>query len=193
MSAAPQPAGRLLHCAPAAAPATGGGRAVLTDTEACLKRTALALCCLTSHRHPPFFKIMDEVQQGLRYVFQTKSPYTLCVSGTGHAGMEAAIANLVEPGETVVVGNKGIWGTRVADMADRFGAKVRGGGGSMVEPPSCKSAHALCSDRMGSRVAAAGACTRSVLKLQLGVCWVGGGSQGRGWPRRGLCRPEGGC
>jgi len=54
-------------------------------------------------------KIMDEVQEGLRYIFQTDSPYTLCVSGTGHAGMEAAIANLVEPGETVVVGNKGIW------------------------------------------------------------------------------------
>jgi alanine-glyoxylate transaminase/serine-glyoxylate transaminase/serine-pyruvate transaminase len=52
---------------------------------------------------------MDEVQQGLRYLFQTSSPYTLCVSGTGHAGMEAAIANLVEPGETVIVGNKGIW------------------------------------------------------------------------------------
>jgi len=52
---------------------------------------------------------MDEVQQGLRYLFQTSSPYTLCVSGTGHAGMEACIANLVEPGETVVVGNKGIW------------------------------------------------------------------------------------
>jgi aspartate aminotransferase-like enzyme len=79
-------------------------------------------------RHPPFFKIMDEVQQGLRYAFQTSSRYTLCVSGTGHAGMECAIANLVEPGETVVVGNKGIWGARVADMADRFGAKVSAGG-----------------------------------------------------------------
>lgn len=67
---------------------------------------------------------MDEVRQGLQYIFQTDSPYTLCVSGTGHAGMEAAIANLVEPGETVVVGNKGIWGSRVCDMADRFGAKV---------------------------------------------------------------------
>lgn len=42
-----------------------------------------------------------------RYVFQTDTKYTLCMSGTGHAGMEAAIANLVEPGETVVVGNKG--------------------------------------------------------------------------------------
>lgn len=67
---------------------------------------------------------MDEIQQGLRYLFQTKSPYTLAVSGTGHAGMEACIANLVEPGETVIVGNKGIWGERVCDMADRFGANV---------------------------------------------------------------------
>lgn len=105
--------------------------------------------------HPPFFKIMDEIQTGLRYLFQTNSKYTLLVSGTGHAGasqgaamgvsciagrlivnahlcvfltilathagMEATIANLVEPGETVVVGNKGIWGERVVDMAGRFG------------------------------------------------------------------------
>lgn len=46
------------------------------------------------------------------------------MSGTGHAGMEATIANLVEPGETVLVGNKGIWGMRVADLAARYGAKV---------------------------------------------------------------------
>ena len=67
---------------------------------------------------------MDEIQQGLRYLFQTKSPYTLAVSGTGHAGMEACIANLVEPGETVIVGNKGMCGECVCDMSDRFGAKV---------------------------------------------------------------------
>ncbi len=79
---------------------------------------------LLGHMHPPYLKIMDEVQQGLRYLFQTSSPYVLNVSGTGHAGMEAAIANLVEPGETVLVGNKGIWGARVADLADRFGANV---------------------------------------------------------------------
>ena len=36
--------------------------------------------------HPPFFKIMDEIQAGLRYVFQTSSKYTLLISGTGHAG-----------------------------------------------------------------------------------------------------------
>lgn len=79
---------------------------------------------LLGHMHPPFLKIMDEIQQGLRYLFQTDSKYTLCVSGTGHAGMEAVIANLLEPGETIAVANSGIWGARVEDMAERFGAKV---------------------------------------------------------------------
>jgi alanine-glyoxylate transaminase / serine-glyoxylate transaminase / serine-pyruvate transaminase len=38
---------------------------------------------LLGHMHPPFLKIMDEIQEGLRYVFQTDSKYTLMVSGTG--------------------------------------------------------------------------------------------------------------
>lgn len=79
---------------------------------------------LLGHMHPPFLKIMDEISEGLRYVFQTDSKYTLMVSGTGHAGMEASIANLVEPGEKIIVGNKGIWGARVADLAGRFRADV---------------------------------------------------------------------
>ena len=45
----------------------------------------------------------------------------LLVSGSGHSGMEAVIANLLEPGETIVVGNHGIWGERVIDMAERYG------------------------------------------------------------------------
>lgn len=64
-----------------------------------------------------------EIQEGLRYVFQTKSPYVLLVAGSGHAGMEAAISNLLEPGETIVVGNKGIWGQRVNDLSDRYGGE----------------------------------------------------------------------
>lgn len=79
---------------------------------------------LLGHMHPPFLKIMDEIQEGLRYTFQTDSKYTLMVSGTGHAGMEACISNLVEPGDKVVVGNAGIWGTRVCDMTRRFGGDV---------------------------------------------------------------------
>jgi aspartate aminotransferase-like enzyme len=59
-----------------------------------------------------------------RYVFQTDTKYVLNMSGTGHAGMEACIANLVEPGETVLVGNKGVWGARVADLAGRYHANV---------------------------------------------------------------------
>ncbi|KAI3429493.1 hypothetical protein D9Q98_005582 [Chlorella vulgaris] len=79
---------------------------------------------LLGHMHPPFLAIMDEIQAGLRYLFQTSSNYTLLASGTGHAGMEMAVANLLEPGDTVLVGVNGIWGERVADMAERFGAKV---------------------------------------------------------------------
>lgn len=67
---------------------------------------------------------MDEVREGLQYLFQTESKYTCLLPGPGHAGMEASIANLVEPGETIVVANKGIWGARVVDLSERYGAKV---------------------------------------------------------------------
>lgn len=58
--------------------------------------------------HARLANALNKPNKGVcRYVFQTDTKYTLCMSGTGHAGMEASIANLVEPGETVVVGNKG--------------------------------------------------------------------------------------
>lgn len=76
---------------------------------------------LLGHMHPPFFKIMDDIQQGLKYLFQTDLGNTLLISGTGHAGMEACIANAIEPGQKIVVGNNGIWGMRVADLAARYG------------------------------------------------------------------------
>ena len=119
--------------------------------------------------HPPFLAIMDEIRQGLSWLFQTASKATCLVSGTGHAGwslflsfflslfplassfsltslsffsflslfitshphhlhnnlgMEAVVANLLEPGDSILVGTSGIWGERVADMSSRFGAKV---------------------------------------------------------------------
>lgn len=79
---------------------------------------------LLGHMHPPFFKIMDEIQGGLKYLFQTDLGNTLLISGTGHAGMEAAIANCIEPGEKIIVGNNGIWGMRVVDLAQRYGGDV---------------------------------------------------------------------
>ena len=64
-----------------------------------------------------------DIQLGLQYIFQTDSKYVLLVSGSGHAGMEAVIANMLEAGETIVVGNHGIWGERVIDLADRYGGR----------------------------------------------------------------------
>ena len=50
---------------------------------------------------------------------------TLAISGTGHAGMEAAVANTIEPGDIMLVGVNGLWGERVGDLASRYGADVR--------------------------------------------------------------------
>ena len=67
---------------------------------------------------------MNEVQEMLRYAWQTDNRFTIPVSGTGSAAMEATIANTVEPGETVVVGVIGYFGKRLVDMCGRYGAKV---------------------------------------------------------------------
>src|SRR5213593_2685873 len=68
------------------------------------------------HLDPAFLKVMDGLQEMLRWVFQTRNPLTIAVSGTGSAGMEAALVNLVEPGEEVIVGVKGVFGGRMAEI-----------------------------------------------------------------------------
>lgn len=80
---------------------------------------------ILGHLHPEFTQIMDEVKNGIKYVFQTNNDWTVCVSGTGHAAMEAACCNLLEPGETALVCINGLWGDRFADMAARNGASVK--------------------------------------------------------------------
>lgn len=75
--------------------------------------------------HPETFKIMDDVKYGIRYMFQTNNPLTLCVSTSGHGGMEAVLCNLLEDREIVLIGVTGIWGQRAGDMAVRYGADVR--------------------------------------------------------------------
>lgn len=71
-----------------------------------------------------FVEIMDDTVALLRCVFGTKNSLTLPVSGTGTAGMEAALANLIEPGDSVVIGVCGYFGARIADIAARCGANV---------------------------------------------------------------------
>lgn len=66
-------------------------------------------------------QIMDEIKQGIQYVFQTKNPLTLAISGSGHCALEAALFNLLEPGDSFLVGANGIWGQRAADIGERIG------------------------------------------------------------------------
>lgn len=79
---------------------------------------------LVGHLDPKFIELMKEVQEGLRYVFQTQNQMTLPVSGTGSAGMESTVANLLEPGDTIMIGVNGYFGERLCDMASRYGATV---------------------------------------------------------------------
>ncbi len=76
------------------------------------------------HLDPYFLQVMDEVQSMLRAVFQTTSDMTLAVSGTGSAGMETCIANLIEPGDRFIACVNGVFGGRMADVAERCGAVV---------------------------------------------------------------------
>jgi alanine-glyoxylate transaminase/serine-glyoxylate transaminase/serine-pyruvate transaminase len=79
---------------------------------------------LVGHLDPLFLEIMNETQELLRNTFRTSNRLTLAVSGTGSAGMEACVVNLVEPGDRMVVCVNGVFGQRMADVAQRAGAKV---------------------------------------------------------------------
>jgi alanine-glyoxylate transaminase/serine-glyoxylate transaminase/serine-pyruvate transaminase len=77
------------------------------------------------HLDPTFIQVMNEVQDLLRYAWQTDNSFTLPISGTGSAAMETAVANLVEPGDVVLIGVIGYFGERIVEMARRYGADVR--------------------------------------------------------------------
>lgn len=77
------------------------------------------------HLDPTFIHLMDDVQELLRYAWQTSNKFVVPVSGTGSAAMEASLANMVEPGDRVLIGINGYFGHRLADMAGRYGADVR--------------------------------------------------------------------
>lgn len=76
------------------------------------------------HLDPYFLQLMNEVQEMLRQVFQTQNRLTLAVSGTGSAGMETCLVNLISPGDRVVVGVNGVFGGRMKEVARRAGADV---------------------------------------------------------------------
>ncbi len=76
------------------------------------------------HLDPEYLRIMDDMGGALRRVFRTEGALTLAVSGTGSAGMEACVCNLIEPGDEMIVCVNGVFGGRMRDVAERCGATV---------------------------------------------------------------------
>jgi alanine-glyoxylate transaminase / serine-glyoxylate transaminase / serine-pyruvate transaminase len=79
---------------------------------------------IVGHLDPYFIQVMGDVQQLLKTTFGTSAGATLVISGTGSAGMEAAVANFVEPGAKVAVFANGYFSDRLTEMAKRHGANV---------------------------------------------------------------------
>jgi alanine-glyoxylate transaminase/serine-glyoxylate transaminase/serine-pyruvate transaminase len=79
---------------------------------------------LLGHLDPQFLQILNETQEMLRHVFRTKNQLTFPVSGTGMAGMETCVVNLIEPGDQMLVCVNGVFGQRMVDVAQRAGSSV---------------------------------------------------------------------
>src|SRR5947209_10174266 len=79
---------------------------------------------LLGHLDPQFLEIMNQTQELLRKTFRTSNRLTFPVSGTGSAGMETCVVNLIEPGDRMVVCVNGVFGQRMTDVAGRAGAVV---------------------------------------------------------------------
>lgn len=91
------------------------------------------------HLDPAFGEVMDEIGDLLRAAFVTDNEVAFPISGTGSAGMEAMVANLIEPGERVVCGVHGLFGERMADELARHGAdvvRVEAQWGRAIDPQS---------------------------------------------------------
>jgi alanine-glyoxylate transaminase/serine-glyoxylate transaminase/serine-pyruvate transaminase len=95
------------------------------------------------HLDPVFVSMMDEMQDLLRYAFQTGYSLTMPVSAPGSAGMEACFVNLVEPGDKVVVCQNGVFGGRMKENVVRAGATpimVEDEWGRAVDPAKVEDA-----------------------------------------------------
>lgn len=95
------------------------------------------------HLDPLFLRCMDDIQEMLRYVFETQNRVTVPISATGSAGMEAALVNIIEPQDEVVVCIHGVFGERMLDIIERAGGKpviVRAEWGRAIERKNIEAA-----------------------------------------------------
>lgn len=96
------------------------------------------------HLDPEFLELLDETNDRLREVWKSSHPLTFPVSGTGSAGMEACLVNVVSSGDVVVVGVNGVFGARLCDVAERCDAhvvRVDAPWGSPIDPQRLLEAH----------------------------------------------------
>ena len=102
-------------------------RLMLTPGPSCLSpRVYRALAApLVGHVDPWFTEFMGSVQELLRRVFQTENHMTFPISASGSGGIEAAVVNVLEPGDEAIVCVNGAFSERMADIADRTGARIQ--------------------------------------------------------------------
>lgn len=88
-------------------------------------RVHLAMAApLVGYLDPALFQVMDDIQELLRYTFQTANEFTLAITGTGSAGMEAAVMNFVEPGTKIAIFANGYFSERMTEMCRRQQAEI---------------------------------------------------------------------
>ncbi len=114
---------------------------------------ALSQPCI-GHLDPAFLNLMNRTTDLLRLVFQTENRLTMAVPGTGSAGMEAALVNFIEPGETLIVGVNGFFGERMADIAGRIGARLVRVDAPWGEPLDPEAVAQALADNPGARAVA---------------------------------------
>ncbi len=106
---------------------------------------------LIGHLDPEFLAIMDDIKAMVQATLQTQNPLTFVVSAPGSAGMETCLVNLLEPGDEAVICIHGVFGNRMADIAERCGAKVikvEADWGTPIHPEDVKKALAGCKPKL---------------------------------------------
>lgn len=102
---------------------------------------------LVGHLDPEFVQIMDEIKTMAQLTLQTQNHLTFVVSAPGSAGMETCLVNLLEPGDEALICIHGVFGGRMADIAERCGAKVtkvEAPWGQPIDPAQIKEALEHC-------------------------------------------------
>ncbi len=106
---------------------------------------------LIGHLDPEFLEIMDDIKAMTQETLQTQNPLTFVIPAPGSAGMETCLVNLLEPGDEAVICIHGVFGNRMADIAERCGAtviKVEAEWGSPIKVDDVKKALETCSPKL---------------------------------------------